>query len=87
MLFRSTAHEQLALARGCLAWAGAHGIDTSDLAPRLETAAARLSDPANLGPFYEDVDALWIGLHGRLPAPKSGAASVSAPAAADVEEA
>ena len=83
----STAHEQLALARGCLAWAGAHGIDTADLAPRLETATTRLSGAASLGPFYEEVDALWTGLHGRLPAPRSGAAPAAAPAAADGEEA
>ena len=83
----STAHEQLALARGCLEWAGAHGIDTADLAPRLDSAATRLSDAASLGPFYEEVDALWTGLHGRLPAPRSGGAPPATPAAADIEEA
>jgi hypothetical protein len=70
---RATAEEQLALARGSLAWAAAHGIETADLAPRLETAVARLADPTGLGPFYEEIDALWTGLHGRLPDPKGGA--------------
>ncbi len=70
---RATAEEQLALARGSLAWAAGHGIETADLAPRLEAAAARLSDPAGLVPFYLEIDAIWTGLHGRLPAPKGGA--------------
>ena len=70
---RATAQEQLALARGSLAWATAHGIATADLAPRLETAAARLEDPSGLGPFYQEIDTLWSGLHGRLPVPKGAA--------------
>jgi hypothetical protein len=78
---RATAEEQLALARGSLAWAAAHGIETTDLTPRLEAAAARLSDPAGLAPYYTEIDAIWTGLHGRLPAPKGGAgpAASSAP--------
>jgi len=70
---RTTAEEQLALARGSLAWAAAHDIATADLAPRLATAAARLEDPSGFGPFYEEIDTLWTGLRGRLPAPKGTA--------------
>ena len=84
---RKTAEEQLALARGCVAWATAHGVDASDLAPRLEAAAGRLNDPAGLGPFYEGVDAVWSTLHGRLPAPKGGPTTAPAAAAAEPEEA
>lgn len=84
---RSTAEEQLALARGCLAWAAAHGVDATDLAPRAEAAATRLTDPSGLGPFYEEIDALWTGLHGRLPAPKYAGAPRAAAVTADVEEA
>jgi len=83
---RKTADEQLALARGSLAWAGAHGVDTSDLAPRLEAATARLAESAGLPRFYEEIDAIWSGLHGRLPAPKGGPVAAP-PAAAEPEEA
>ncbi|MGD1100384.1 MAG: hypothetical protein ABR888_08620 [Thermoplasmata archaeon] len=75
---RKTADEQLALARGCLAWAAAHSVSTTDLAPRLETAAAHLAEPEGLMPFYAEIDAIWTGLHGRLPTPKSGAAPTPA---------
>jgi hypothetical protein len=81
-----TAEEQLTLAKGCLEWASGHGINTEDLAPRLGGAAARLADPAGLAPFYEEIDAFWSGLHGRLPSPKFGAAP-GAPAPAEPEEA
>ena len=83
---RRSAEEQLALARGCLAWAAGHGIETGDLAPRLDSAAGRLGDPSGLAPFYDEIDAFWTGLNGRLPAPKAGKAP-SAPPAAEAEEA
>ena len=78
---RATAEEQLALARGSLAWAAGHGINTADLAPRLEAAAARLSDPAGLVSYYAEIDAIWTGLHGRLPVPKGGAGPAASAAA------
>lgn len=84
---RATAEDQLALARGCLAWAGTHGVEAADLAPRIDAAAGHLADPAGFGAFYEQIDAIWTGLHGRLPAPKGGAAPAPAAAAAEVEEA
>lgn len=85
---RRTAEEQLALVRGCLAWAAAHGLDVSDLSPRGESAASSLADPAGLPAFYDHVDAVWAGLLTRLPAPKASAARPApAPAAAAAEEA
>jgi hypothetical protein len=84
---RQTADDQLALAGGCLAWAGAHGIETNDLAPKLDAAAAHLADPAGFVAFYEQIDALWTGLHGRLPAPKGATARPAPTPAAEVEEA
>jgi len=84
---RRAADDQLALANGCLAWAGAHGVDTADLAPRVEGAAARITEPAGLAPFYEEIDAFWTGLYGRLPAPKSGPSAPAPAAAAEPEEA
>lgn len=79
---RKTATEQLALARGSLDWAAAHGIGTTDLAPKLEAATTHFADPSGLAPFYEQIDAIWTGLHGRLPIPK-GATVRAAPAAAE----
>ncbi|HEY1197145.1 MAG TPA: hypothetical protein VGG32_00235 [Thermoplasmata archaeon] len=84
---RTTADEQLALARGSLAWAAAHGVETADLTPRLEAAAARLADPTGLAPFYEEIDAVWTGLHGRLPAPKGGVAPAAPSSSTGTEEA
>jgi len=84
---RRAADQQLALANGCLAWATGHGVATADLAPRLETAATRLADPAGLGPFYEQLDAFWTGLYSRLPAPKSGPSAPAPAPAAEPEEA
>jgi hypothetical protein len=83
---RKTAEEQLALARGCVAWAARHGVDASDLAPRLEAAASRLGEPTGLAPFYEEIDSFWTGLRGRLPAPKAGKASAPG-SSAEAEEA
>jgi hypothetical protein len=84
---RQTAEEQLLLARGSLAWAAAHGIATTDLAPKLEVAAARLAEPSGLVAFFEQIDAVWTELSGRLPALKGGAAPAVPSAAAEAEEA
>jgi hypothetical protein len=84
---RANAEGQLALARGSVAWAAAHGISTADLAPRLEAAAAALADPSGLGPFYEQIDSLWTGLRGRLPALKGAAGPVARAPSPGPEEA
>jgi hypothetical protein len=74
---RKTAEDQLELARGCVRWASAHGVPANDLAPKLETAAGHLANPAGLAPFYGEIDAIWNGLRGRLPLPKTGVAHAS----------
>ena len=84
---RKTAEQQLALARGCLSWAAGHGVETVDIAPRLEAAHSHLAEPGGLVPFYDEVDAFWTALYARLPAPKAGAAAPAPAPAADVEEA
>lgn len=84
---RATAQEQLLLVRGSLGWAAAHGVETADLSPKVEIAAARLAEPAGLAAFYEEVDAIWTALHARLPVPKGGAAHAAPAAAAEAEEA
>jgi hypothetical protein len=81
---RRTAEEQVALATGCLAWAGGHGVETADLVPLLAEARSSL-ESAGLTPlFYERLDAVWTALHDRLPRPKSTtprpAATPSSPA-------
>jgi len=84
---RRAADDQLALAKGCLSWASGHGVETTDLASRVEGAAGRLTEPTGLAPFYEEIDAFWTGLYGRLPAPKSGPSAPAPAAAAEPEEA
>jgi len=84
---RQTADEQLLLARGSIAWAAAHGIETTDLFPKLEAATAHFAEPAGLAAFYEQIDAIWTSLLDRLPAPKGGAAHVAPAAATEAEEA
>ena len=84
---RKAAEDQLALARGSVAWAAAHGVTTADLAPKLDVAAGHLADPTGLTPFYSEVDAVWAGLHGRLPILKTGAAPATPAPAAETGEA
>jgi hypothetical protein len=84
---RQEADHQLLLARGSLAWAAGHGIDITDLSLRLDPASAHLAEPDGLPAFYEEIDAIWTGLHGRLPVPKGGAAHAPPAAAAEAEEA
>jgi hypothetical protein len=84
---RRVADEQVALATDCLAWAAMHGIDTSPLAPSLAQAKVSLETLGLTPEFYERVDAVWTGLHERLPRPKSAGAPAAPPAAAEVEEA
>ena len=84
---RRAADDQLALARGSVTWAAAHGVETTDLAPRVDAAAAGLAGSGDLAPFYEEIDAIWTGLHGRLPTPKGTTARAPPVAAAEPEEA
>jgi len=84
---RKAAEDQLALARGSVAWAAAHGVTTADLAPKLDVAAGHLADPTGLTPFYSEVDAVWTGLYGRLPALKAAVVPARPPSTAETKEA
>lgn len=84
---RRAAEVQLTLVRGCLTWAAAHGVEVADLTPHVEAGATHLADPEGLTPFYQEIDAIWTGLAGRLPAVKATAVRAAPPAAAEPEEA
>jgi len=71
---RDAAEDQLALAAGVVAWAGAHGVDVSDLAPRLDEARAILPTEGASGGFYERIDPIWDAVRERVPLPKPPAA-------------
>jgi len=71
---RRTADEQLALAAGTVAWGSAHGLDTAELARRVEEARAILSTEGLTAGFYERIDPVWEAVLARVPRPKSAAA-------------
>jgi hypothetical protein len=71
---RATAEDQLTLAAGCVAWAATHGIDVTDLTPRVAEARAILpTEGASVG-FYERIDFIWAAIRSRVPLPKSPSA-------------
>jgi len=82
---RRTADDQLALATGCLAWAAAHALETTDLTPRLEEARTLLGTEGVSSAFYDRIDAVWTGVRERFPLPKSGGARPSPAPAPTVE--
>jgi len=86
---RRFADEQVLLARGCLVWAGAHGVAVTEWTPKVEEAAAILKSEGLVPAVYDRIDAVWEMLRTQLPAPKRAAARPPAPAApsADVGEA
>jgi hypothetical protein len=75
---RRRAEEQLTLAEASVAWSGAHGIRSEDLAPRLHEAQAALARGEVPPEFYAAIDAIWTDLHARLPRPKGGTATAPA---------
>ncbi|MGB6501558.1 MAG: hypothetical protein WBG19_09230, partial [Thermoplasmata archaeon] len=83
---RRTAEQQLALAEGSVAWAGAHAIPVDDLAPRVAEARTALAAGGVPPEFYERLDGVWTDLAGRLPRPKRVAATPP-PAAESAAEA
>jgi hypothetical protein len=83
---RRVADDQLALAKGVLGWAGTHGVELADLAPRIAEAEAILGAEGVNAAFYERIDALWEAVRLRVPPPKSAAARAP-PRVAPVEEA
>ncbi len=85
---RRDAEEQLQLAAGSLSWAGAHGIDTADLARPLEEARTLLATEGLTPAFYERLDGVWEGVRTRVPRPQASKARPPAPAPeAEVSEA
>jgi hypothetical protein len=86
---RRAADEQLLLAAGCLAWAGAHGIDTSALRSSLADAKSSLETSGLTPAFYDRLDGVWTALRAQLPRPKGPASrpATPPPAAAEAEEA
>ncbi|MGB7123762.1 MAG: hypothetical protein WBE40_02775, partial [Thermoplasmata archaeon] len=70
---RKFADEQLALAAASVAWAGTHGVEVADLAPRVEEARTILSTEGAGAGFYERIDAVWEAIRARAPLPKSSA--------------
>ena len=86
---RRAADEQLALARGTVAWGATHHVDLADASPGLEEARAIL-EAEGVGPgVYERIDRVWEAVRARAPMPKSAPIRAAAPAhpAAEPEEA
>jgi hypothetical protein len=79
--------EQMALAAGCIAWAGAHQLEVADLTPRLEEARSIFATEGPSSGFYERIDAVWEAIRARAPLPKSSAPRPPAAAAATAPEA
>ncbi len=84
---RREAETQLALARGCVAFGASHGIDTADLGPRVEAAAAALGPTGLPADFYVVLDGVWSDLRPRLPRPKSPAGRAAPPRAPEPDAA
>lgn len=85
---RRAADDQLALATGSLAWAGAHGVDLADVSPALDEARTILGTEGAGPGFYERIDRVWDAVRARVPRPKTAAGRPApAAAAADAGEA
>jgi hypothetical protein len=84
---RHFAELQLALARASLDWAQAHAIAVDDLRPSLDSAGAAFVFEGPGEPFWTAIDAIWVGVHDRVPAPTGTPAArpepAEAPAGAD----
>ncbi len=83
----ATAEEQLALAAGCVTWAGAHSVDVTDLTPRVAEARAIFASEGGSTGFYERIDFVWEAIRARVPRPKSPTARPAPAAAAPDPEA
>jgi hypothetical protein len=70
---------QCKLARGTIAWTGAHQIDLSDVVPCLDQAEAKLKESGPTDAFWADMDSFWQAVRARVPMPK---ATVRAPSKA-----
>ncbi len=81
------AEEQLALADGSVAWATAHRVDLTDVAPAVGAARAILAAEGASAGFYDRIDGVWEAVRARVPLPKSTAARPAAVAAPPAPEA
>ncbi|HLM91042.1 MAG TPA: hypothetical protein VK424_03190 [Thermoplasmata archaeon] len=82
---RRFADDQVLLARGCIAWAAAHGVAATEWTPKVEEAAKILKSEGLVPGFYERIDPIWEALRDQLPHPKAGATRPSPPAAAPAD--
>jgi hypothetical protein len=84
---RRAAEGQLTLATACVGWAGAHGLDVTDLSPAVERARSALAAGGVPPEFYREIDLVWERLRSRLPRPKTaGRPAAPVAPAADAEE-
>lgn len=86
---KRAADDQLALAEGCVAWATAHGVGVSDLAPKIDEAKTLLTTEGVSPAFYERLDHVWNAVRERFPVPKGSVPrpTPATPAPPRVEEA
>ena len=68
---RRQAAAQLTLADAAVAWAGEHGVDVSELTPRLVVARAEFERDGASGAFYGEIDPIWEAIRDRVPLPKA----------------
>jgi hypothetical protein len=70
---RRALEDQVALAAGSVAWAGAHGIDADGLPAEVERSRAALASGAPIPDVVAGIDAVWERLGPKLPRPKAAA--------------
>lgn len=71
---------QLALAKACLAWAGAHAVALpGDFATELAAAESELASGGPTERFWAPLDRLWTQVRGAVPMPGAAATPTPAP--------
>jgi hypothetical protein len=82
------AERQLALARGCVDWANAHGVPCPELAASVAAAETAFGQGELSSPFWDPVDRVWAELHERVPLPtRAGTRPPTPPPAAMADSA
>lgn len=76
---RRDAELQLALANGVVAWAAAHGIESSDWKAAAESAGGSLARDGAGPEFWAAIDGIWTQLRERVPLPSAPAARAAPP--------